>query len=144
MSHTFVVVCIYILFSAASDIDFYTHIITLSFVSDVCVHHVLLVVYDTNKVMPYIWEHLISGFFSLFKPHFLGQYLISEAPWGMEIMICFTFSVAGFTGAMELQCAAAAGRPLAVVISGCVSVVVVLTVSLTTLNFVSVAVASLV
>ena len=45
---------IFFFFSAASVIDFYTHIITLSFVSDICVHHVLLVVYDTNKVMPYI------------------------------------------------------------------------------------------
>lgn len=133
---------VYILFSAASVIDFYTHIITLSFVSDVCVHHVLLVVYDTNKGYalylgaPYQWI-----FFTFQATFFWGSTLYPEAPWGTEIMICF--SVAGFTGVMELQCAAAAGRPLAFVISGCVSVVVVLSVSLTTLNFVSVAVASL-
>lgn len=132
---------IFFFFSAASVIDFYTHIIILSFVSDICVHHVLLVVYDTNKVLPYIWEHLISGFFHFSRHIFLVSTLYPEAPWGTEI-ICF--SVAGFTGVMELQCAPATGRPLAVVISGCVSVVVVLSVSLTTLNFVSVAVASLV
>lgn len=81
-------------------------------------------------------------FFHFSSQIFWGSTLYPEAPWGTEIMICF--SVAGFTGVMELQCAAVAGRPLAVVISGCVSVVVVLSVSLTTLNFVSVAVASLV
>ena len=73
--------------------------------SDICVHHVLLVVYDTNKVLPYIWEHLISGFFHFSRHIFLVSTLYPEAPWGTEI-ICF--SVAGFTGVMELQCAAAA------------------------------------
>ena len=51
-----------------------SNIIALSFVFDTCVHHVLLISFDTTKVMPYIPECLICGSFH-FWAKFQGMYL---------------------------------------------------------------------
>ena len=54
-------------------------ITALSCVFDACVHQILLADYNTTKVVPYIWESLVCGSFSL-EPNFWWCVLYPEKP----------------------------------------------------------------